>query len=44
MERVNLGFTFQPDTGKDCGEDHTISYLLLCLLLIEIMSHCGPEV
>ena len=43
MSRVNLDLTFQqPDTTEVNNE--TTSYLLLCLLIIEIMSHCGPEV
>ena len=44
MGRVNLDLTFRPELTEDGSEDHTVSYLLLCLLLIEIMSHSGPEV
>lgn len=48
LERVNLDLTFKVDSSAEgvvngC-HDNTSSYLLLWLLLIEIMSHCGPEV
>ena len=47
LERVNLDLVFGADPTEDAGNGghtHTASYLLLWLILIEIMSHCGPEV
>ena len=48
LGRVNLDLTFLDDSIEDTAtggcHDNTSSYLLLWLLLIEIMSHCGPEV
>ena len=47
LERVSLHLIFEVDPTEDAGNgghSHTASYLLLWLILIEIMSHCGPEV
>ena len=46
MSRLNLDLTFHQSENEEVvsSDDTTTSYLLLCLLLIEIMSHCGPEV
>lgn len=47
LERVNLDLVFEADPTEDAGNgghSHTAPYLLLWLILIEIMSHCGPEV
>lgn len=44
LERVNLDLVFEADSEDNGAHSHTASYLLLWLILIEIMSHCGPEV